>query len=102
MGDKEDWKAAKQMEPKLRTFVPILVRGQEGEGVKFWGFGKTVYQELLGVIADPDYGDITDATTGRDIMIERQTPAEAGNQYCKTTVRVKPNQTAITEDKGLL
>ena len=62
MGDKEDWKAAKQMEPKLRTFVPILVRGQEGEGIKFWGFGKTVYQELLGVIADPDYGDITDAT----------------------------------------
>ena len=37
MGDKEDWKAAKQMEPKLRTFVPILVRGQEGEGIKFWG-----------------------------------------------------------------
>ena len=66
------------------------------------GFGKTVYQELLSVIADPDYGDITDATTGRDIMIERQTPAEAGNQYGKTTVRVKPNQTAITEDAELL
>ena len=48
------------MEPKLRTFVPILVRGQEGEGIKFWGFGKTVYQEILGYIADPDYGDITD------------------------------------------
>ena len=42
MGDKEDWKAAKQMEPKLRTFVPVLVRGEEGEGVRFWGFGKTV------------------------------------------------------------
>ena len=66
------------------------------------GFGKTVYQELLGVIADPDYGDITDATNGRDIGIERQTPAEAGNQYGKTTVRVKPNQTAITEDAKLL
>ena len=102
MGDKEDWKAAKQMEPKLRTFVPILVRGQEGEGIKFWGFGKTVYQELLGVIADPDYGDITDATNGRDIGIDRQTPAEAGNQYGKTTVRVKPNMTPITEDADML
>ena len=38
MGDKEDWKAAKKMEPKLRTFVPVLVRGEEGEGVRFWGF----------------------------------------------------------------
>ena len=36
MGDKEDWKAAKKMEPKLRTFVPVLVRGEEGEGIKFW------------------------------------------------------------------
>ena len=35
-------------------------------------------------------------------MIERQTPAEAGNQYGKTTVRVKPNQSAITEDKTVL
>ena len=38
------------MEPKLRTFVPIIVRGQEGDGVRFWGFGKTVYQEILGYI----------------------------------------------------
>ena len=86
----------------MRTFAPVIVRGKESEGVKFWGFGKTVYQELLGVIADPDYGDITDPTNGRDIGIEIQTPAEAGNQYGKTTVRVKPNQTPITEDADQL
>ena len=56
----------------------------------------------MGVIADPDYGDITDPVNGRDIMIERQTPAEAGNQYGKTTVRVKPNQTPITDSKEML
>jgi len=101
-GDKDDWIQGKRLEPKMRTFVPVVVRGRESEGVKFWGFGKTVYQELLGVIADPDYGDITDPINGRDIGIERQTPAEAGNQYGKTTVRVKPNQTPITENKTLL
>ena len=101
-GNKDEWIQGKRLEPKMRTFAPVVVRGREAEGVKFWGFGKTVYQELLGVIADPDYGDITDSTTGRDIMIERQTPAEAGNQYGKTTVRVKPNQTAITEDADQL
>ena len=97
MGDKEDWKAAKQMEPKLRTFVPVLARGQEGEGVKFWGFGKTVYQEILGYIADPDYGDITDPTSGRDITIEYQSAEEAGTSYPVTTIRVKPTQTPLTE-----
>ena len=101
-GDKDEWIQGKRLEPKMRTFVPVVVRGRESEGVKFWGFGKTVYQELLSVIADPDYGDITDPLTGRDIGIERQTPAEAGNQYGKTTVRVKPNQTPITDNKTLL
>jgi hypothetical protein len=101
-GNKDEWIQGKRLEPKMRTFAPVIVRGQESEGVKFWGFGKTVYQELLSVIADPDYGDITDPTTGRDIMIERQTPAEAGNQYGKTTVRVKPNQTPITENSDQL
>jgi len=101
-GNKDEWIQGKRLEPKMRTFVPVVVRGQESEGVKFWGFGKTVYQELLGVIADPDYGDITDPTNGRDIGIERQTPAEAGNQYGKSTVRVKPNMTPLTESKDML
>ena len=101
-GNKDEWVQGKRLEPKMRTFVPVVVRGRENEGVKFWGFGKTVYQELLGVIADPDYGDITDAMNGRDIGIERQTPAEAGNQYGKTTVRVKPNQTKLVENSEVL
>ena len=100
-GDKDEWIQGKRIEPKMRTFVPVVVRGEESEGVKWWGFGKTVYQELLSIIADPDYGDISDSMTGRDIVVERQTAAEAGNQYGKTTIRVKPNQTALVEDMDL-
>ena len=100
-GDKDEWIQGKRIEPKMRTFVPVIARGEESEGVKWWGFGKTVYQELLSIIADPDYGDISDAMTGRDIVVERQTAAEAGNQYGKTTIRVKPNQTALVEDMDL-
>ena len=101
-GDRDEWIQGRKLEPKMRTFVPMVPRGQEHEGIKFWGFGKTVYQELLGFIADPDYGDIADPITGRDIVVERQTPAEAGNQYGKTTIRVKPNQLPLTEDKEVL
>ena len=100
-GDKDEWIQGKRIEPKMRTFVPVIARGEESEGVKWWGFGKTVYQELLSIIADPDYGDISDPMTGRDIVVERQTAAEAGNQYGKTTIRVKPNQTALVEDMDL-
>ena len=101
-GSREEWIQGKKLEPKMRTFVPVVVRGQEKDGVKFWGFGKTVYQELLGFIADPDYGDLTDPVSGRDIVVEKLTPAEAGNQFGKTTIRVKPNQTPITENKEVL
>jgi hypothetical protein len=101
-GDRDEWIQGKKLEPKMRTFTPVVGRGQESEGVKFWGFGKTVYQELLGFIADPDYGDLSDPINGRDIVVERQTPAEAGNQYGKTTIRVKPNQVPLTEDKEVL
>ena len=50
----------------------MIVRGEENEGVKYWGFGKTVYQELLSII-DPDYGDISDPVSGRDVVVEFKT-----------------------------
>ena len=86
----------------MRTYVPVIVRGEESEGIKFWGFGKTVYQELLAFFADPDYGDLTDPTSGRDITVEFKTAKELGKNYPETYIRVKPNQTAITEDKTVL
>lgn len=90
-GDKEEWKMARKLEPKMRTFAPVLVRGEEHEGVKFWGFGKQVYQELLSIMSDPDYGDITDLANGRDIVVEFKTAEESGKQFPETTIRVKPN-----------
>ena len=99
-GNKEDWQMARKMEPKMRTYVPIIVRGQESEGVKFWGFGKTVYQELLSIIADPDYGDITDVMNGRDVTVEF-IAAEGAGSFPKTSIRVKPNQTQATDNKDV-
>jgi len=100
-GSKEDYQLSRQITPKMRVYVPVIVRGQESEGVKFWGFGKQVYTELLGFISDPDYGDITDPGAGRDISVEF-TPSEGAGSYPKTTIRVKPNQTPVSDDKAVL
>ena len=101
-GNREEYQMARKLESKMRTFAPIIVRGEETQGVRFWGFGKTVYQELLSVIADPDYGDITDAVNGRDVSVEFKTAEETGKSFPSTSIRVKPNQTPITEDKAQL
>ena len=101
-GSKEDYRLGRKIEAKMRTFAPVVVRGEEKEGVRFWGFGKTVYQELLSIIADPDYGDITDTTNGRDVAVEFKTAEETGKSFPSTSIRVKPNQTPITEDASVL
>jgi hypothetical protein len=101
-GNRDDWKLGKKLEAKMRTFAPMVVRGEEAQGVKFWGFGKLVYQELLGVMADPDYGDITDPINGRDIAVEFKTAEETGKNFPSTSVRVKPNQSPITDDVAIL
>jgi hypothetical protein len=99
-GKSDDFKLARKLSPKMRCYVPVIVRGEESDGVKFWGFGKQVYTELLGFISDPDYGDITDVKSGRDISVEF-TPAEGVGNYPKTAIRVKPNQTPATADANI-
>ena len=97
-GEKDNVELAKKLFPKLRIFAPVVVRGEEDKGVRFWEFGKMVYQELLGVMADEDYGDITAVQNGRDVTVEVIPAAETGKMYNTTTVRVKPNQTPLVKD----
>jgi hypothetical protein len=97
-GTKDDYAQARPFRAKLRTFVPVVVRGEEEKGVRFMSFGKTVYQELLSIIADPDYGDITDVKNGRDIVVEYIPQEKSDTNFAKTMVRPKPNQTPLHAD----
>jgi len=96
-GSKEDWQLGRKMEPKMRTYAPVIVRGEEDQGVRFWGFGKKVYQEILGIIDDPDFGDITDLANGRDITVEFKEAVSGGKDFPETTIRIKPNPTPAVD-----
>lgn len=100
-GNKEDWKLSKKLEPKMRVFVPVIVRGEEELGVRLWEFGKEIYNELLSLAADEDVGDYTSITDGRDIKVETIGKEVTGN-FNKSSVRVKPKTSPLTEDKNLL
>jgi hypothetical protein len=101
-GTKDAWAQARPFSPKLRTYVPVIVRGEESKGVRFFSFGKTVYQELLSIIDDPDYGDITDVKNGRDIVVEYIPQEKSDTSFAKTTVRPKPNQTPLHADADMV
>ena len=98
--DKENWRLAKKLDAKVRTFAPIVVRGQEDEGVKLWQFGKEVYQEFLNLAADDEIGDFTDINQGRDIKLSTVGPESTGTPYNKTSIgpSLKQTQLADTED----
>lgn len=99
---KEEWNETRKFFPILRTFAPIVVRGKESEGVRYWGFGKTVYKEILGIINDEEVGDIVDPKNGRDLKITFTPGEKSDTKFPKTSVRVGMKQTAITDDKNLL
>ena len=49
--------------------------------------------------SDPDYGDISDPVSGRDVVVEFKTRGSWKHSFPKTTIRVKPNQTLLSDDK---
>ena len=97
--DKENWKLSKKLEPKMRVFAPVIVRGEEDKGVRMWEFGKEIYMQLLGIADDEDYGDYTDISEGRDFTLEAVMGDIGGRQGLKTSIRIKPKTSPLSTDK---
>lgn len=69
---KEAREKAKSLYPKTRYFTLVLERGKEDEGLKIWAFGKTIYEDLMGLFMNPQYGDLSDHSEGFDITVGRK------------------------------
>jgi len=90
--NEESAKMAKKFLPRQRFFSPVVVRGEEKEGVKVWGYGKNVYQELIGLVLNPDYGDITDPEEGRDLTLTTSKAPGQSFPMTKVVARVKTSK----------
>ena len=100
--DKENWRLAKKLDAKTRIFAPVVVRGQEDEGVKLWQFGKQVYQDFLNMASDEEIGDFTDVTQGRDIKLTTVGPEVTGTPYNKTSVSPSLKLSPISNDEKVV
>jgi hypothetical protein len=101
-GDKENWYLAKKLDAKTRIFAPVVVRGEEEEGVKLWQFGKEVYQAFLNLAADDEIGDYTDVSGGRDIKLTTVGPEVTGTPYNKTTISPSMKQSPISDNTNIV
>jgi len=96
--DRENWSLAKKLDPKMRVFAPVIVRGEEDKGVRLWEFGKEIYLQLLGLAEDEDYGDFTDISEGFDFTLEALMGDIGGRQGLKSSIRPKRKTSALSED----
>ena len=96
-GSDESVKMAKDLSARQRFFTPVIVRGEEAKGVRLWGFGKTAYRELLNLVLNPEYGDITDVDEGTDLTINYGKPP--GAQFPQTTITPRRKSSAMMADE---
>jgi len=100
---KEQFKQAMQLKPTKRFYVPVVVRGEEAQGVRFWGFGPGVYKDLLTIMVSDDYEDITDIESGHDIKVTfKPAPAPPAKGFAETEIFVRPKSSPLTTDSELM
>jgi hypothetical protein len=100
--DKENWRLAKKLDPKVRIFAPVIVRGEEAEGVQMWEFGKEIYEAFLQMAADEEVGDFSDVVSGRDIKLTTVGPETTGTKYNKTTIAPSMKTSELSKDSKLI
>lgn len=99
-GKPDDRVLAKNLQPKLRCYAPVIVRGEESKGVQVWSFGKLVYQRMLGFFLDEDVGDILSPEVGFDlkVLITKQ----PGKQFNDTAVDPVRRSSKLHDDDKLV
>lgn len=98
-GKPEDRELAKKLQPKMRCYAPVIVRGQEEKGVQVWAFGKQVYQRLLGFFLDEEVGDILSPTEGFDLKVN--ITKSPGKQFNDTAVDPARRPSRLHEDDSV-
>jgi hypothetical protein len=72
IGDKASKKLASSLGVRRSWWMNVIDRENEAAGPLMYTPGVTVFNSVISLINDPDYGDVTDIDDGTDIVIERE------------------------------
>lgn len=97
---KDEWRATKKFFPATRTYLPIIVRGKESEGIKWWGFGMEALKQIKRITDDDDYGDIFDVENGFDLKINYTPADESPKKIPEVVVTPRPRPSPLTTDEA--
>ena len=71
IGDKQSKKLASSLNVGRSWWMNVINRDNESAGPLMYTPGVMVFNSIISLINDPDYGDITDIDEGSDIVIDR-------------------------------
>jgi hypothetical protein len=100
-GTDDSKRMAKSLFVRQRFFSPVVVRGEEEKGTRVWGYGKTIYETLLGLVLNPDYGDITDIDSGVDFTLTYTLPKTKG-AFPQTNLTPKRKSSNLAKTKAAI
>jgi hypothetical protein len=89
-GDKE---TAKKMFPRARYYSPMVDRSEETPIVRYWGFGKEIYQYLIESLLSEDYGAFLDPKNGLDAEVRQEKRGDA--TYLRSVLTFKRRETPL-------
>jgi hypothetical protein len=104
--NEESKELARKIKPRKKYYCNVLVRGEEGLGVRIWEFNKTTYEKLLSIMADDDFGDVADINSGTDLTIEGYNDSiKIGKRdvnYIAVNVTPKRNLSVLSDNAELV
>lgn len=101
-GKPEDRQLAKELHPKMRTYMPLIVRGDEAKGPQIYSFGKMVYNRLLSFFDDEEVGDFLDPTNGFDLKVvitQSSKKQSNGQSYNDTVIDAARRPSKLCDDQ---
>jgi len=68
-GEESDRTIAKKLLPKMRAYLPVIVKGEEDKGVQIYSFNRDAYKRLLSFFINEEIGDFLDPLDGFDLTV---------------------------------
>lgn len=80
-GSKEDIFAARDLQSKERFMVNMIDVKNPADGVQIWEMGVMLFNDILLMFLDPDYGDLDSLEEGRHLKINRVGEGKFDTRY---------------------
>lgn len=80
---KETWRLIGTLRPRERFYAPLIVRGEEDQGVQIWELNSKILKDIYSILANPDYTDedMMHPETGFDFLVKVTDSGKKWNNF---------------------